>query len=157
MLTPSAIPNLFQGGFYFVFICGVDVIRVVYGPLPTPICKINYFLRNWFLMNISVFFCAQLIFQYLFICVWKRMRYMNTNLIVTIVVICTYGSTLWLAMAKMASPGRYHLLMVSNGKYMIKPQVGIGIGRGGCYFKCGHFQTSSESCPPPFLRIWPIP
>ena len=68
-------------------IYGVSVLRVCYGPLPIFFCNIAVFL-NGFAILFGVITVAMYTFaRFMFICVWKRMRQMDDNLIVRIATI----------------------------------------------------------------------
>ena len=94
------ISKLFQGCFYLFVISGADFIRLWVGPLPSKTCDIICFARNWFLMVCSATLSIQIIMRYHFVCKWKRIRVMKDNLIVRLVIICTFGGTIWLSFTK---------------------------------------------------------
>ena len=94
------ISKFFQGCFYLFVISGADFIRLWVGPLPSKTCDIICFARNWFLMVCSATLSIQIIMRYHFVCKWKRIRVMKDNLIARLVIICTFGGTIWLNFAK---------------------------------------------------------
>ena len=81
-------------------ISGANFIRLWVGPLPSKTCDIICFARNWFLMVCSATLSIQIIMRYHFVCKWKRIRVMKDNLIVRLVIICTFGGTIWLSFTK---------------------------------------------------------
>ena len=74
----------FQGIFYVIVIYGLSVLRVCYGPLPIFFCNIAIFLDKCDIL-FSVITVAMYTFaRFMFVCIWKRMRQMDDNLIVGI-------------------------------------------------------------------------
>ena len=78
----------FQGIFHLIVVHGLSVLRVSFGALPTFLCNSSMFL----LINGSILFAAITVAMYtfarfMFVCVWKRMRQMDDNLIVRIATI----------------------------------------------------------------------
>ena len=66
---------------------GVSVLTVCYGPLPIFFCNIAGFLNGFALLFgvIIVLMCT--FTRFMFVCIWKRMRQMDDNLIVRIATI----------------------------------------------------------------------
>ena len=62
------------------------------------------FMEATFLVTI------QIGLRYLFICRWKHMRVMKDDLIVILVLVCTFGATIWLMVVK--STGKPNIMMV---------------------------------------------
>ena len=66
---------------------GLAVLSVCYGPLPIFFCNIAGFL-NGFAILFGVITIAMYTFtRFMFVCIWKRMRQMDDNLIVRIATI----------------------------------------------------------------------
>ena len=77
----------FQGIFYVIVIYGLSVLRVCYGPLPIFFCNIAIFL-SYYAILFGVITVAMYTFaRFMFVCIWKRMRQMDDNLIVRIAMI----------------------------------------------------------------------
>ena len=77
----------FQCIFYAVVISGLRVLRVCYGPFPIFLCNITGFL-NTFALLFSVLTVVMITFtRFMFVCIWKRMRQMDDNLLVRIATI----------------------------------------------------------------------
>ena len=79
--------NIFQGIFYAIVISGLRVFRVCYGPLPIFICNIAGFLNACALLFAALTVAMSTFTRFMFVCVWKRMRQMDDNLIVRIATI----------------------------------------------------------------------
>ena len=79
----------FQVIFYAIVIFGITVLRVLYGSLPTFLCNIVGFLRKCALLFIGITMTMHTFTRFMFVCIWKRMRQMDDNLIVRIVTIQT--------------------------------------------------------------------
>ena len=100
----------FKGCLYAYIVCGIDLIRAWYGPLPVSICGIVYWIRNMIFMEATFLVTIQIGLRYLFICRWKHMRVMKDDLIVILVLVCTFGATIWLMVVK--STGKPNIMMV---------------------------------------------
>ena len=68
-------------------ISGLRVFRVCYGPLPIFICNIAGFLNACALLFGVLTVAMSTFTRFMFVCVWKRMRQMDDNLIVRIATI----------------------------------------------------------------------
>ena len=85
----------FQGIFYAIVISGLRVFRVCYGPLPIFICNIAGFLNACALLFAALTVAMSTFTRFMFVCVWKRMRQMDDNLIVRIATIQAIVMTLF--------------------------------------------------------------
>ena len=77
----------FQGIFYAIVISGLRVLRVCYGPLPIFLCNIAGFLNGWALLFAAITVAMYTFTRFMLVCIWKRMRKMDDNLIVRIATI----------------------------------------------------------------------
>ena len=77
----------FQVIFYAWVICGLTVLRVSYGPLNTFLCDIAGFLNLFVLTYIAMTMAMYTFTRFMLVCIWKRMRQMDDNLIVRIATI----------------------------------------------------------------------
>ena len=77
----------FQGVFYVIVLHGLSVLRVCYGPLPILFCNIYLFLNGFSILFAAVTVGMYTFARFMFVCVWKRMRQMDDNLIVRIATI----------------------------------------------------------------------
>ena len=68
-------------------IWGTSVLRVSYGPLHTFLCDITGFLYKCELLFVAITIAMHTFTRFMFVCVWKRMRQMDDNLIVRIAAI----------------------------------------------------------------------
>ena len=77
----------FQGIFYAVVIYGLTVLRVSYGPLPIFLCQVFGFCKGYALLFSAITIAMYTFTRFMFVCIWKRMRQMDDNLIVRIATI----------------------------------------------------------------------
>lgn len=110
----------FQGCLYAYIVCGIDLLRAWYGPLPVSLCGIAYWIRNMIFMEATFLLTIQIGLRYLFICRWKHMKVMKDDLIVSLVLICTFGATIWLMVVKSLSPGKPKIMMVCKAKNFLE-------------------------------------
>ena len=68
-------------------ICGLRVLRVSYGPLPIFLCNIAGFLNGCAILFAAITITMYTFTRFMFVCIWKRMRQMDDNLIVGITTI----------------------------------------------------------------------
>lgn len=54
-----------------IFLMGLDLVRLWYGPLPIPFCRGLFVLKGSVYLSISGFLMAITILKYLIVCVWK--------------------------------------------------------------------------------------
>ena len=73
--------------FYAIVICGLRVLRVSYGPLPIFLCNIAGFLNGCAILFAAITVAMYTFTRFMFVCIWKRMRQMDDNLIVGIATI----------------------------------------------------------------------
>ena len=89
-MTNTSSQNLifhFQCIFYAVVISGLRVLRVCYGPLPIFLCNISGFLNAFALLFAAITVVMITFTRFMFVCIWKRMRQMDDNLLVRIATI----------------------------------------------------------------------
>ena len=77
----------FQGVFYAIVIYGLGVLRVCYGPLPVFLCNIIGFFKASAIMFGAIIIATYTFTRFMFVCIWKRMRQMDDNLIARIATI----------------------------------------------------------------------
>jgi hypothetical protein len=68
-------------------IYGLSVLRVCYGPLPIFLCNIAVILSGFAILFAAITVAMYTFMRFMFVCIWKRMRQMNDNLIVRIATI----------------------------------------------------------------------
>ena len=68
-------------------ICGISVLRVSYGSLHTFLCDITGFLNKFAILYIAITMAMYTFTRFMFVCIWKRMRQMDDNLIVGITTV----------------------------------------------------------------------
>ena len=95
-------------------IYGLTVLRVSYGPLPIFFCNIAIFLNKCAIL-FSVIIVAMYTFaRFMFVCIWKRMRQMDDNLIVRIAMIqAIVMSLLFTAVSLLQINGQRSTIQVS--------------------------------------------
>ena len=79
--------SYFQGMFYAIVICGLRVLRVSYGPLPIFLCNIAGFLNGCAILFAAITVTMYTFTRFMFVCIWKRMKQMDGNIIVRIATI----------------------------------------------------------------------
>jgi hypothetical protein len=77
----------FQGIFYVIVVHGLSVLSVCYGILPTFLCNIAGFLNGFAILFNVITIVMYTFTRFMFVCIWKRMRQMDDNLIVRIATI----------------------------------------------------------------------
>ena len=91
--------NLFfiisQGGLYGIIVCGINCCRVWFGPLPMEICNLQAWVSGVvvYYSFLTLFFIS--LAKFMYICVWKHMRDVNDDLIVTILVRISVSFSVW--------------------------------------------------------------
>ena len=75
-------------------ISGLRVLRVCYGSLPIFLCNITGFLNASALLFAVLTVTMSTLTKFMFVCIWKRMRQMDDNLIVRIATIQAIVMTL---------------------------------------------------------------
>ena len=68
-------------------IYGLTVLRACYGPLPIFLCNILGYLNGFALLFVAITVVMYTITRFMFVCIWKRMRQMDDNLIARIATI----------------------------------------------------------------------
>ena len=68
-------------------IYGLNVLRVCYGPLPIFLCNIAGFLNGFAILFAAIIVVMNTSTRFMFVCIWKRMKQMDDNLIVRIATI----------------------------------------------------------------------
>ena len=112
---------------YYIFVSGLDFVRLILGPLPTFFCTFNYIVRN---LSIGTFYLLSIfyiILKFHFICVWKHLKIINDNLLTRIVLVIAFFISLWLSIVKMLSPGEKHITYVSTLTDDIKGGLNISL------------------------------
>ena len=66
---------------------GLSVLRVCYGPLPIFFCNIAICLNSCAILFAVITVAMYTFARFMFVCIWKRMRQMDDNLIVRIATI----------------------------------------------------------------------
>ena len=100
----------FQGVFYAIVIYGLTVLRVCYGPLPVFLCNIAGFLKACAVTFGAIIIAIYTFTRFMFVCIWKRMRQMNDNLIVGITTIqaifmsLLFPAATWLQIQRQPTP-----------------------------------------------------
>ena len=80
---------------YGLVVGGIKGARIWFGPLLSEICYVQVWATNvivWYSV-LTIFFMS--FFKFLYICVWKHMRDMNDNLIVTFIIRLSIFVSVW--------------------------------------------------------------
>ena len=92
----------FQCILYVIVFYGLSVLRVCYGPLPIFLCKFAAFLSGFAILFGAITVAMYTFTRFMFVCIWKRMRQMDDDLIVriatiqAIVVSLLFNAATWL-------------------------------------------------------------
>ena len=84
-----------QGAFYTIIVLGIQNIRVWYGPLPFEMCYIQVWFTNFSFWCFNLILFLIYLTKFTFICIWKRMKTMDDNMIVRIVMIWVFHLSIW--------------------------------------------------------------
>ena len=104
----------FQGVFYVIVLHGLSVLRVCYGPLPIFFCNIAIFLNKCAILFWVITIAMYTFARFMFVCIWKRMRQMDDNLIVRIAMIqAIVMSLLFTAVSLLQINGQRSTIQVS--------------------------------------------
>ena len=77
----------FQGIFHLIVNYGLSVLRVCFGSLPIFLCNIVVILNGFSILFGAITVAMYTFARFMFVCIWKRMRQMDDNLIVRIAMI----------------------------------------------------------------------
>ena len=95
-----------QWGLYGIIVCGINCCRVWFGPLPLAICNLNVWVSSivvWYSV-LTLFFIY--LAKFMYICIWKHMRDMNDDLIVTFLVRISIFFGIWASTTGFSNPRR---------------------------------------------------
>ena len=85
MTLYSYLYFILQGAFYAVVVCGIRNLRVIIGPLPLPVCQLIIVSTRMMLWYPVMLITMITLTRFMFICIWRRMRQMNDNLLAKII------------------------------------------------------------------------
>ena len=86
---------ILQGALYGIIVCGITSIRIWFGPLPSEVCHFQTWVAKftaWYSL-LSLFYIS--LAKFMYICVWKHMRDLNDDLIVTFLVRIAVLISIW--------------------------------------------------------------
>ena len=109
----------FQGAFYAIVIYGLTVLRVCYGPLPIFLCNIAGFVKGCCNLFVALTIVTNTFIRFMFVCIWKRMRQMDDNLIVAISTIQAIFMSLIFTAATWLQLQRQPTILVSFSHYNV--------------------------------------
>ena len=96
----------FQFATYSFVASGLDLLRVWYGPLPAGFCQLILLLKGT-LGNTGPFIVAGIVaIKFLYICVWKRFKTIEDDLIRVIIVRTAYFLGFLMVLTKNLAPGK---------------------------------------------------
>ena len=85
---------------------GLDLLRVWYGPLPAGFCHFILLVKGT-LGNTGPFVVSGIvIMKFLYICIWKRFRTIEDDLIKIIIVLTSYFFGFLMVLTKSLAPGK---------------------------------------------------
>ena len=92
-----------QGALYGIVVEGITSIRIWFGPLPFVVCHFQTGVKQfcaWYLL-LTMFLIS--LAKFMYICVWKHMRDMNDDLIVTFLVRIAVFISVWVPTTRFSS------------------------------------------------------
>ena len=96
----------FQFATYSFVASGLDLLRVWYGPLPAGFCQFSLLVKGT-LGNTGPFIVAGIvIIKFLYICVWKRFKTIEDDLIRLFIVTSACFSGFLMVLTKNLAPGK---------------------------------------------------
>lgn len=108
----------FVAFIYFSSVVTIDLVRLLFGPLPSLVCKLNGFVKNGlvfagFLLTDSIIFI-----RFVFICVWKSYRPMLDSLLCRFILISSYLLAFLISLAHSCLPNKTSAgEIICAGKY----------------------------------------
>ena len=109
----------FQMIFYAIVVYGLNVLRVCFGFFPLFLCNIAGFLRGCVFLCGAIAMAMYTFTRFMFVCIWKRMRQMDDNLIVGIATIQAFFMALLINAATWLQLQRIPTIPVSMLKIMM--------------------------------------
>ena len=98
-----------------IVLCGIRNLRVWLGPLPTWICVLHGQISHMIVFEFSFFmFFIISLARFMFICIWKRMREMNDDLIVKIALNCSVFLSVWTGLTDFTLIGGRNIRLCSG-------------------------------------------
>ena len=94
-------------------ISGLRVLRVCYGSLPIFLCNIAGFLNASALLFAALTVAMSTFTKFMFVCIWKRMRQMDDNLIVRIATIQATSMSLLFTSTWLQLEGQHRITVSS--------------------------------------------
>ena len=114
---------IFQGALYGIIVCGITSFRIWFGPLPLEVCHFRAWVSNvviWY--SIFTWFFISLA-KFMYICVWKHMRDMNDDLIVTILVNTAIFISIWVPTTGFSNRKGGEVEWLCTGKFNDHDQI----------------------------------
>ena len=112
---------ILQGAFYAVVVCGIRNLRVIIGPLPLPVCQLIIVSTRMVLWQGVMLITMITLTRFMFICVWRRMKQMNDDLVVRISIVWTSFMSVWISIGIIYDEEVYGEKMYSSCTY--KPGI----------------------------------
>ena len=108
---------------YCTVIVGFDALRMWLGPCPYYVCRFMVTIKM-VLINMFIFILLSIVInKFMFICIWKKMRNMNDQLVTSIVIRCCFAISLVFALIRATVSEKLSFLMVScinSHKFVLK-------------------------------------
>ena len=111
----------FQIILYAIVVNGLNVLRVCFGSLPIFFCNTAGFLKGCVITFGGIAITMYTLTRFMFVCIWRRMRQMDDNLIVRIATIQAIFFTLLIQAFTWFQLERQPTMPVSLIKITIKP------------------------------------
>ena len=98
--------NLDQFVTYYIICNGLDLLRVLIGPLPLGLCRFNIFMKNFVHFNICQFCLLLSATRFLFVCVYKSIPMLEDSFISAYLYISTNMISALLTLVIFYFPGK---------------------------------------------------
>ena len=98
----------------------MDLFRVWYGPLPEVVCKLMLLAKGTLFSTFPVVLVGIVVFKFLFVCVWKRMKVIEDDLVSRILIQSAFMIGFFIQLVKTLGPGRPVANIVSLKKNPLK-------------------------------------
>ena len=98
---------------YCTIIVGFDALRMWVGPCPYYVCRFMVTVKMLFINMLIFILLSIVISKFMFICIWKKMRNMNDQLVTRIVIRCCFTIALVFTLLRATVSEKLSFLMVS--------------------------------------------
>lgn len=106
--------NLDHMVIYFALPISIDMIRMLWGPLPAAICDIGVLAKNMFLASVSQTVLYMTLTKFLFVFVYKSIPSIDDDFLSVFIFVLVYIISLLASASRLSLPGRPILNKVNS-------------------------------------------